>query len=206
MEEAQKKFVEEVNKEIELINIEKILKTNESEWEMEGITYRTKPVNYKVKMIAYEKKVEKFTELLVSAKFKLEEELKAIYKKQGVDLDSMQINIDGMVAKKNEYLFKLGKALEDKASENELLEYRGEIDKLNNEISALSIKRTIMLQYSLENQVLLYVYQWLATQTVEKKDGENWVRVWNTVEELMDSKEELVNRAIFNTTLFVGQI
>jgi hypothetical protein len=101
-------------------------------------------------------------------------------------------------------MIKLGELIKNKGNEIELNNFKNEIEILNSEIGLLSIRKTSFLEFSLENQVMIYTYSYLTYLLAEKKEGENFVRVWNTYADFENDKENLVNKFSYYVTVMTG--
>jgi hypothetical protein len=205
LEEKKELKLEEVNKKlVELLNlsdIEDLLKSNEKIFEYEGITYRIKKPNFKQRQEAYTKRVEKFTELLRNEKYLLEEDLKTSYKKRGIDVDAITLELTNKSKRRDDLMLQLGEALKKMSPETDLQLYKKEIEFLNDEIQRTFLKKSSLLEFSIENQVLIFIYSYLTFLLAEKKIGEDWVRLWNNWEEFQNSNEPLVNKFTYYATM-----
>jgi len=213
MDEIQKeeKIAEEtkkVNDVIDLNNIQDLLKKNEIEFELEGTKYRIKKPDFKQKQEAYQKRIEKFTELLANDKYLLEEGLKKMYLKRGIDLDGMLRKMVQLQKERDNFSLKLGEVIANKGSQSDMEQYKDEIEKLNATIQELSAKRTGLLEFCIENQVLIYTYSYLTSVITDKlvKDGdkENWVKVWNTLDEFQEDKDRIANKISYYAAFIIG--
>lgn len=205
--EEQKKELEikEVKDKItEILNlgeVEDLIKSNEKIFEENGIRYRVKKPNSKQKQEAYQKKIEKFIELLRNDKFTLEKDLKALYLKRGIDIDGITQKIRNIMISRDDLMFKLGEAIKEKAGIPDLETLKKEIQSLNEQIQDLSVEKTKLLEFSIEQQVMIYTYSYLTFLIGEKKEGEEWVRIWNTWEEFEDDKDKVANKISYFVTL-----
>jgi len=207
LNEEQKKELEikEVKDKItEILNlgeVEELIKSNEKIFEENGITYRVRKPTSKQKQEAYQKKIEKFTELLRNDKFTLEKDLKTLYLKREIDVDSITQQIRTKMTSRDDLMFKLGEAIKEKAPVPDLETFKKEIEVLNDEIQNLSVEKTRLLEYSIEQQVMIYTYSYLTFLIGEKKVGEEWIRIWNTWEEFEEDKDKIANRISYYCTL-----
>jgi hypothetical protein len=197
IEEANKKLIEMLN----LTDIEDLLKSNEKIFEYESETYRIKKPNFKQKQEAYTKRVEKFTELLRNDKYLLEEDLKTSYKKRGIDLDIITTEITNKSKRRDALMLQLGEGLKSGSPESDLLAYKKEIELINDELQTLSYKKTSLLEFSIESQVMIFTYSYLAFILAEKKVEETFVRLWNTWDDFQNSKEVLINKFTYYVTM-----
>lgn len=205
-EEVKKKL----NELMQLGGIEDFLKTNEFTFDFKEINYKVKKPNYKQKQETYQIRIEKYTQLLKEKnkdgvfKYSLEEDLKKDYKARGIDIDAMDKRMKLVVQEKEKLMMKLGEGLASKASKPDLDLYRKEIEKLDGENQTLIIKKTQLLEYSIENQLLLFSYSYLTYLIAEKKEGDKWIRVWNTLEEYENDDEDLLTELSFRAAFLIG--
>jgi len=191
---------------INLNEIEALIKSNEQIFDVQEVSYRIKKATSKQKQEAYVKRVEKFTELLKDKKYILENELKKIYLERGIDIDDMVKTIANLIVKRDRIMVQLGEMIKNGSPDNELETFKNEIIELNSIIQSVSIKKTSLLELSIEQQVMVYTLSHLTYLLVEKKDGENWVKCWNTLDEFEQASEELINRCTYYVTVMSGLI
>lgn len=204
--EQEKIVKESIKQSIDLTRIEEMLSHNNLEFTFENSRYRVRKLSYKEKQQAYEKQVEKVTELLSSSNYDMEEVLKEKYKKKGIDIAAMDKQILTLEQKKQQYQLKLGELLTKQAKESDLQTFRDEITKLSEEQLNLSIKKTNLLQYSIEQQALVYVYSYLTFLITEKYENDKWIKAFETYDDFTNASEELINKASAHATLIIGRI
>lgn len=201
-EEIQKKLKDLLN----LSEIEELLKSSEMNFEYEGVKYRIKKPTFQQKQDAYKKRVEKFTELLQNDKYLLENDLKATYLKRGIDVEDLSKQMMNKMKRRDDLMIKLGESIKNGSADTELQGYKKEIESINIDIQNISIKRTQYLEFSIENQVLIYTYSYFTFILSEKYDEttSTWIRVWNKWEDFDNSEEKIVAKCSYYTTLLVG--
>ena len=201
-EELKNKEVQEIkdkiDNNIDIDKIDEMIRNNKLEFEYNKIKYRATIPTFKQKSELNEKKREKFLNLLKDEKNMLEEDLKKIYKKRGIDIDEINQKILALEKQKSDYLLKLGKALKEKSSDNDLEILKNEINKIAGEQTALSIQKMNLLEFSIESQILIYIYSYLAYLIIQKNIDDKWVPAWNTWEEFENSDENLITKASFH--------
>lgn len=206
-DEKVAKIKEDLKKSIDLSKIEEFISKNEIEFFHDGIKYKVRKPTYKEKQQAYQQQVEKTMELLDNDAYLMEEVLKEKYKKKGIDVDKITQQMTVLEVKKADYQLKLGKLLKEKAKEKDLQTYRDEITKIQEEQVMLSIKKTNLLQYSVEHQTLIYVYSFITYLITEKETDEGkWVKAFKSYEDFANSSEDLINEASAKASLIVGRI
>ena len=219
IEEVKKKL----NEIMELEGVGDFLKDNEFKFEYKGVQYKVHKPTYKEKQEAYNKRIIKYSQLLKeknedgSFKYSIEEDLIREYKARGIDIDIINKNIETLIMDKERLMLRLGKALKEEAPKNELDLYRKEIEKINKELERLTLKKTTLLEFSIETQVLLYFYSYLTSLVAEKYDigkdlGEEnkeegkWVKVWNSFEEYQNADENLIIEVSYRATFLINSM
>lgn len=204
-EETKEQKVEEIKKKLtevlDLTEMEDLVKSNEKIFEDNGITYRVRKPNYKEKQEVYQKRIEKFTELLGNEKYSLEMDLKALYLKRNIDIDAMSVSMSNKIKRRDELMLQLGELIKNSASEEDLRKLKEEVQLLQEEIKLISINKTSLLEFSIENQVLIYTYSFLTFLISEKKEGEVWVKVWKNFDEFQNDSTSIGNKLAYYTTL-----
>jgi len=211
LEEKSVAIKKEIQKSVDLNLVDEIIKNNELEFEFENETYKIVKPSYKQRLEVNEKKLEKYNSLLQEKddkgnfKYKSEDELKVLYKQRGIDIEDMDFQIMSLEVKKKNYYLKLGKLLENKADEKDLQKYRDEITKINDKEQLISFKKTQLMESSLESQIFVFVYSYFTYLLTVKlnKETKEWERAWNSYDEFIEVKEELVNKAAFYVSVVI---
>ena len=204
MENKQEDMTTKMKDLLNLTELESVLNSNEKEFEVDGVTYRVIRPTHKQRQEAYQKRITKYSELLKDKNYMLESDLKKLYDSRGIDTDEMLKTIKTKSDRRDKLMIQLGEALTTNASDTELNSFKDEISILNSEIQDISIKRTMLFEVSLEQQVLIHTISYLTFLIVEKKDGENWIKAWNTYEEFENCSDKLINRSTYYVTLIAG--
>jgi len=213
------KIKTDIKKSIDLNNIAELLDRNEIRFFFDGVEYRVRKATYKEKQEAYQEQVTRVTELLDKDNMMMEEILIEKYKKKGIDINKITQQMIALETQKKQYQTKLGELLKKQAKDADLKTYRDEIEKIQDEQLTLSLRKTSLLQYSIEHQAMIYVYSYLTYLILEKNESsekaekekteekeEKWVKAFNTYEDFINSKEDLVNEASAKATLIIGRI
>jgi len=197
IKEAKNKLVDLLDTEL----VKKLIENNFYEFEHKEVTYKIRKPTFKDRQEVYKKRCEKQVEFLLETKpdgqFKYlsEKDLKELYKKRGIDIDKMTRKISQLQFKEKELLERLGKFIKENNSEPQLEQLREEIETIRLEIQNTSGDKTTLLEFSIENQLLSYIYHYFTFLCSSKKDGENYIPVWKTIEDLYNTDdEELVNK------------
>ena len=206
-DEKVDKIKKDLKKSIDMSKVAELIDKNVIEFYYDGIKYRVRKPTYKEKQQAYQQQVEKVTELLDNKGYLMEDVLKEKYKNKGINIDKMTQQMTALEAKKSSFQLKLGKLLKEKASDKDLKIYRDEIAQTQEEQIMISIRKTNLLQYSVEHQALIYVYSFITYLILEKEEKEEkWIKAFNTYEEFAQSNEDLINEASAKASLVVGRV
>lgn len=202
------KSTDEVYKKMhDMLNLNEIadlINSNEKIFEFEGVTYKVTRPNFNQKQEVYNKKIEKYVEMLRNDKYLLTKDLKELYKKRGIDLDTIEINLKNKMKRRDDFMIKLGGEIKNNSNEETLQTLKKEIEELNTEIQVLSVEKSSLLEVSIEQQLLVFVYSYFVYLITTKKEGERWIKVWNNYDEFMNSKQALINRLSYYVTMIIG--
>ncbi len=203
-EDKQKELDIVKNKVAEAIDkdfVEDITRDNKMEFTYEGVKYRIAKPNYEQKQQIYRERVKKFTELLKDSSFSLEKDLKKTYLLRDIDIESMTNKIKVLQAKKEDIQFKLGELLKVDASEKDCNILKSEIESIVQEQTNIALEKQSYLEFSIENQVTLHMYNFMTYLITEKQTGENWSKAFKNFDEFMKSDENLVGKLAFLITM-----
>jgi hypothetical protein len=204
-DELKEEKIEEIKKKLtevlDLTEMEELVKSNEKIFEDNGVTYKVRKPTYKEKQEVYQKRVEKFTELLNNEKYSLEMDLKKTYLKRGIDIDEMSSKMSNKIKRRDELMLQLGELVKNSASEEDLKKFKTEIQEIQEEIKLISINKTSLLEFSIENQVLIHTYSYLTYLVSEKKEGDNWVKVWKSFDDFQNDSTTISNKLAYYVTL-----
>jgi len=194
-------FKEKVNEFIEKETVENSVKDNKVEFIYNDIKYRVNRATFEQKMDMTSKRIKKYTELLKDSDQLLERDLIEIYKKRGIDIKEIEKKINIFEKEKTVLLIKLGEALKENKEEPYLENLREEVAKIYERQQDLDIEKNILLQNSIEMQVNVYTYTYLAYLVTEKFSEDNWIKAWNSYEDFIKEQETLVNKVVWHSTL-----
>ena len=182
---------------LEIDKLSEMIVDNTISFEHKGSKYRAGKPTFKQKQEANEKRVTKFSELMHDEKYMMEDTLIALYLKKGVDIKDLDSKLIVLEKQRQDYMYKLGQAIKENKGNEELVTYKEEIQKINIQYQELTMKRTIYMDISLESNVNVFVYTYLAYLTIEKQENDTWVKAWKSYDEFMNCEESLINLAVF---------
>lgn len=200
--EAIKKQVSETLTET---TVEEAVNSNVMEFEHEEKTYRVRKPNFREKKQVHSLRVRKYTELLKNDDYLLHDDLIALYKKRGTDVELLDKQLVALEAKKKDLQIKLGKAIKDNRPDQELVTYKVSIENIITQQTEISLKKINLFQYSIETQVNIFACAYLAYLVSEIKiDENNWKRVFKTYEKFEEEDSALSNKLLMYATLMIN--
>lgn len=201
----EKEFKEKLESNLKEIadigKVEEFIASNEIEFEYKDITYRVKRPNYSQKTLINQARIKKYFELLKDKTLPSEKDLIETYKTRGIDIDEINTKSELLSKQRNEYLFKLGKAIKENRPQEDLDVFKKEIEKIYNEMQDLAIKKSLYLDISVESQVYIYIYTYMAYLVTEKKSDSNWVKPWGSYDEFTEQDSDLINKIVWHLSV-----
>lgn len=184
--------------------VEQLINDNQIVFEMNDKKYRVRKPTFDERQKIFKERSKVFTEFLADESYPMEADLRQLYKKRGIDISKMDDRMKTIENKKQDLYLRLGKLLKDKAPDPDCKLIRDEIKELVDEQTTISVEKTNMLQYSLETNVLVHIYSYLAYIVSEYQDGEDWKRIFATVDEFKAGSGQLINKLIMLSSLMVS--
>jgi len=169
---------------------------NEIVFEVEGTTYRVRKTTYQEKQDANHWRMKKYIEFLKDKDCLLEKDLRLLYKERGIDVTKLEKEIEELSSQQQILLFDLGKAIKENKQKNELNKYKEEISNILSSIQGLSLEKQQLLEFSLENRVIMEVYSFMIWKISEKKVGDKWESIWSTYEDFLNTTPNEVLRQV----------
>lgn len=198
-EEVIKDIVDKVNEAMDLSQAEELISNNEIIFDVDNVTYKVSKPTFKQKQDVYREKVRKFNDLLKDETLPLEEDLKKTLKKRGVDIDEMIQKIMSLERKKKDLQYKLGELLAKQGSKEDIETLKNEIISIQIIINDFLIRKSSFLEFSLEHQLIVYVYSYLTYLVSQKKVGDNWEPVWKSFDDFEKTEDDkVVQKLAFN--------
>lgn len=185
-------------------NINSLIKNNIVEFKFKDILYRVKKPSFEQKYQVNKVRMSKYIEMLKDKNNLLEEDLIKLYESRGISIKELDIKFNTLNKQREDLAEKLGKALADKKPENELEVFTKEITRIISEQSELIARKTVLLDSSIEAQINVFIYTYLAFIITERffpegKEEGKWDRPWNSYQEFLNEEEDLVNTVVWYT-------
>lgn len=193
--------------------VEQSVLRNFVEFELEGKFYKVTRPTTAQKQEAYQKKLARYMQLMKEKdekgeyRYFPEKQLRKIYKDRGLDINDMDTMIKQLELKRKDYQEKLGKALTERVSDNELDIFRNEIVALNLQISELYTDKNNLLESSLENQSMAFLYEYLTYLIVEiKNEKGEYETAFKSFEEFRKADNLVTNSIGMYSGLLFGSL
>jgi len=194
-EEAQK-IVKEINEKYNMDKVSEMIKDNSIPFSYNNKEYRVRLLNEKEKDELDLIRRKKFGELLQDKDILFEKEIIKLYKARGIDIDDLDSQIRKLQADLKSEQKRLGEALEKKESDTILKTFRERIIDIINEISTIAIQKSNLLENSFEKRLIYEVNYATAWLSLEEKTVDNYKRAYNTLEDFLNSDEEILNKSV----------
>ena len=130
-----------------------------------------------------------------------EKEWIELHKLHGTDISDMDKKHDSLDKEKMALMYKLGKSIKDNKPKQEFEIFEKEIKNLDEQQKLISIEKSLLLDSSIETQVNIFIYTFLAWLVTEKLVEEKWIKSWKSYEDYMDTDERLVNVTVYYSSL-----
>ena len=195
MEEATK-IVEEMNKDLDLSKIEEMIKDNKIEFLSNDKLYRVRLLNLKEKEELDTLRRKKFGQLIQDKDILLEKDLIEVLKGRGINIEEINEKTRKLNAEEEVNQLSLGDAIAKNMSDSVLKPYKEKIIAIRLEKQMLSTQKTLLLEYSLENQLLNYVAQVITYLSLDINENDVWKRAFDKLDDFQNNADEkLINQA-----------
>jgi len=190
------RIISEMEKENGLAKVEDLIKDNSIAFEHEGKKYRIHLLNLVEKEELDLFRRRKFGQLLKDPDILLEKDLIALYKERGEDIGEIDEQIKKLESENFGLQMKLGEAISKNDGEQIFQTYKEQIQALIVQVQVLKTQKILLLEFSLENNLLTYVAQIITYLSLDEDRGGNWIRMFKSLEDFQNHKdEELINKA-----------
>lgn len=194
--EDAKRIVEEMEKENLLSKTEDLVRDNKIEFIHDNIKYQVRLLNLAEKEELDILRRKKFGSLIQDKDILLEKDLIKQYKDRGIDIEEINEHIRKLDSEENNLTLKLGEAISKAEDETILKTYREQIEELRSKKYILYTQKNLLLEFSLENQLLSHVAQLITYLSLYICENDSWRKMFDSLEEFQNYKDEkLINKA-----------
>jgi len=213
LNETIEKIKKESNELLQSANISELIKNNVIEFDYLDRKYRIKKPTFEQKQKTNQERMKKFIMMLKDPTFIMEADLIKLYESRGISIKELDDNFNVLKKQREDYALKLGKALEDRVATEELEIFRKEIETIIASQSEIVMRKSILLDSSLESQINIFVYTYMAYMITEiyikgkdlgegnKEPDLGWQKAWANYDDFLKEDEELVNKTVWYSTL-----
>lgn len=196
-EEQAKKIVEAMQQDNYLSKIEEMIRDNKITFIHKDKEYRIRLLNLREKDELDELRRKKFGQLIQDKDILLEKDLREILKNREIDIDKIDEDIKKLEIEELDLQLKLGESISKNENETILKSYEERINDMRNKVSILSSQKTLLLQYSLENQLLNFVAMTITYLSLDiLTENGIYIRMFKTLEDFKNYEDEtLINKA-----------
>lgn len=162
----------------ESIKMEAVVKDNKVEFKSGDKTYRVRIPNFPERNELQKIRRVKYLELVRNDKMLFRKQWVSLYKEKGIDINKMEDDIKVKQSEIEALLFRLVKVQDDKSIKT----LQDDVLRLRSEQFDITIEKTDLLQYCIEDQLLLHVNTYTTYLVLETKEKESWVRYFENFE------------------------
>jgi hypothetical protein len=192
-----KELVEKFEKNKDLAKIESLIKDNLIEFE-----YKDK--SYRVRLLTLREKEELNNLISKKVNSMLQEKdeqgnyvyltekalIKLLKERDDVDVEAINDDIKKIESEENNLMLKLGEAISKNEMETVLKTYKEQIETLRIKRITLDTQKTLILEFSLENQMLGFQSKFITYLTLEIKENNTWKRLFDSLEEFDNNLDD----------------
>lgn len=193
------KLQDKINQNSDLVEIEEMIKNNYIQWEYNGAIYKVRKPTFGEQQELRKAKIKKHSELRSDNGYKYEKQIIIELKEKGISIASLvnkQIEIGKQIEELQLQLAKFGNEKEGEVKA--ITDLKLQIYTLMTERNNLALEKMEYLSDSIENELLIFVNSYACSLVLEKKEGDNWIKVFKTYEDFVNCKDDkLVEKASF---------
>jgi hypothetical protein len=191
-----RKIVKEMDEDINLKRAEELIRDNKIQFEYKEKQYRVRMLNLKEKEELDMLRRKKFGQLIQDKDILLEKDLIKVLKTRDIDVDKINDDIKKLEVGELDLQMKLGESISKNEDEIILKRYKDQIEEIRIKKAILDTQKTLILEFSLENQLLNYISQIITYLSADILEDGIWRRMFNSLVEFQSySDESLINRA-----------
>lgn len=175
------------------MKMEAVVKDNKIEFKSGDKTYRVRKPNFPERHDMQKVRRLQYLKLIKDPEMLFRKQWVKLYKEKGIDINKMEDDIKRKQGEIEALLLRLVKVQDDTT----VKKLKDDILKLRSEQYDLTIEKTDLLQYSIEDQLLLHVNTYTTYLVFERKEGDKWVRTFNAFEEFQQCSDDTLMAKAF---------
>lgn len=174
--------------------IEGVVKDNKIKFKSDGKTFRMRRLTLGEQEEVDNIRRKKHFELITDDSYLFRKQWIEKYKGKGIDIDKMETDIRIKEDEIKKLLLRLAKMSDKK----EIDRIKKDILALRDEQDTLTIQKTDLLSYSIEDQLTIIVDSYTCYLILERKDKDKWVRYFESYKDFSDSNNaDLIGKAFY---------
>jgi len=154
------------------VRLENIVKDNRIEFKSGDKTFRVRKPTLEEQQEIDDVRRKKYLELVRDDSYLFKKQWIETYKKKGIDIGKMETDIKRIEDEIKRLLLRLAKTTDKKG----IGELKDQILKARDEQFSLSIEKTDLLSYSIEEQTFIHAKSYTAYLILERKEKDKWVK------------------------------
>ena len=168
------------------VRLENIVKDNKIEFKSGDKAFRVRKPNLEEQQEIDDVRRKKYLELVRDDSYLFRKQWIETYKKKGIDIGKIETDIKRIEDETRRLLLRLAKTTDKKG----IGELKNQIIKSRDEQYVLSIEKTDLLSYSIEDQTFIYAKSYTAYLILERKDKDKWAKHFKDFEEFQKSEDQ----------------
>lgn len=168
------------------VRLEDIIKDNKIEFKSGDKTFRVRRVNLEEQQEVDDIRRKKYLELVRDDSYLFKKQWIETYKKKGIDIDKIETDMKRIEDEVRRLLLRMAKMTDKKG----IGEIKDQILKSRDELYVLSIEKTDLLSYSIEDQTFIHAKSYTAYLILERKDEDKWLKHFKDFEEFQKTEDQ----------------
>ena len=188
----------------ESMKLENLIKDNAVEFKSGEITYRIRKPNYTEQQEIDTERRKKYIKFVSDDSYLFRKQWIEKYKKKGIDINKMSNDILKLQDEVKSLLLRLAKT----STPSSVEQLKKEITRLRDKQYSLSIEKTDLLSFSIEDQLTIFVNGYATYVVLEKKEKDKFVKVYKDYTAFCSSSDsDLIGKSFYyiNFLMYSGE-
>ena len=200
-DELASEFVKSIQNLESIDEVENMVTDNKIEFNIKKVKYRVRLLTFEENQELEKHRRKKYLEFINDDSMLFRKQWIKKYEAKGIDIDGMEDKIRMNLRKEKEIMLKLAQTSDEKRVE----ELKAQIIELRKASAYINIEKTDLLNFSIEDQLMVAVNSYYTYLVLEKISDENkYVKVYKDFDKFSKSKNsELVNKAFHYTDILI---
>lgn len=168
------------------VRLENIVQNNRIEFKSGDKSFRVRKPNSEEQQEIDDVRRKKYLELVRDDSYLFRKQWVETYKKKGIDIGKIETDMKRIEDETRRLLLRLAKTTDAKG----IGEIKDQILKLRDELYILSIEKTDLLSYSIEDQTFIHAKSYTAYLILEVKKDDKWVKHFYDFGEFQKSEDQ----------------